>query len=114
MKRSRTTTTIVTAISAAAIASAACLGGIAGAGRAAAAGDPFVGMQVLDLLCESKGGTAYQTPYTISRCQAARDAEGFEIERLVCEGLLGARFAWVETVGRPHRVNWFCIPGATA
>jgi len=106
-------TTIVTTATAAVIAAGAGLAGFGGPGSAAAAGDPFVGMQVLDMLCASKGGMSYDTPYTISRCQAARDNDGFEIERLVCEGLLEATFTSVATVGRPHRVNWFCIPGAT-
>jgi hypothetical protein len=105
-------TTIVTTVTATTVAAAACLAGISAPGRAAAAGDPFVGMQVLDMLCQSKDGTSYDTPYTISGCQAAREAGGVEIERLVCEGLLEGTFTSVLTVGRRHRVNWACVPGA--
>ena len=93
---------------AAALATLTLIGG--GTTRAQAAGDPFVGMQVLDLLCEAKGGTAYNTPFTISRCQAARSNKGLALEQLVCEGLLEARFASTPTVGRPNRTNWFCFP----
>lgn len=83
-----------------------------GATGAQAAGDPYVGMQVLDLLCAAKGGTAYNTPFTISRCQEARSNKGFELERLVCEGLLDARFASAPSYGRPNRTTWACYPNA--
>ncbi len=51
-----------------AVAGAAALGlagtAVAGAPNpASAAGDPVIGMQVLDMLCRSKGGTPYDTPY---------------------------------------------------
>src|SRR5262245_56214688 len=59
---------------------------------AAAFGDPEIGMDVLDTLCESKGGTAYFSPYAISRCQNARAKAGVDVERRICEGLLGGTF----------------------
>ena len=96
---------------AAAAAATLTLAGVASAGSAGAAGDPAIGKQVLDLLCRAKDGTPVFTPYTISRCQEARDAKGFLIEELVCEGLLAGRFASVPTAGRPNRGNWFCFPG---
>ena len=85
-----------------------------GAGPAAAAADPFVGMQVLDLLCESKGGMPVNSPYAIGRCQDARRAEGFEIEALICTGLLDGNFVSGPSFARPRRITWACIPGASA
>ena len=66
---------------------------LTGTTTVAAAGDPFVGMQILDELCESKGGLAVNSPYHIARCQGARANKGFELEQQICEGLLdGASF----------------------
>ena len=87
------------------------LGGALVAGSAGAAGDPEIGMQVLDMLCTSKDGSPVNTPFTISRCQEARNTEGFGIEELICEGLLEGTFERVTSVNRPRRVNWFCFPG---
>ena len=81
------------------------------AGPASAAADPEIGKQVLDLLCVAKSGTPYFTPFTISRCQDARSRQSFEIEELICEGLLGGTFESVPSPGRPNRVNWFCFHG---
>jgi hypothetical protein len=83
-----------------------------GATGAHAAGDPYVGMQVLDELCAARGGTAYNTPYTIARCQEARSNKGFELEQLVCAGLLGATFASAPSYGRPNRTTWICYPNS--
>ena len=66
----------------------------------------------LDMLCRSKGGSPYDTPMTISRCQDARPKEGFQVEHLICEGLLEGTFQSVTSASRPKRVNWFCFPGA--
>jgi hypothetical protein len=58
------------------------------------------------------GGTPVNTPSTIARCQGARaNRTTFDIEQLVCEGLLEGTFATTPTVDRPHRTNWFCFPG---
>jgi hypothetical protein len=92
-------------------ATALGLGGALVAGSAGAAGDPEIGMQVLDMLCASKDGSPVNTPFTISRCQEARNREGFEVEGLICEGLLEGTFRSVTSSGRPRRVNWFCFPG---
>jgi hypothetical protein len=100
-----------TAAVAAAAAAALTLAGVVTAGAASAAGDPAVGKQVLDLLCQAKDGTPYSSPFTIARCQAARDAKGFALEELVCEGLLEGTLTSLPTVGRPNRANWFCFPG---
>lgn len=83
---------------------------LAGATPAAAAADPVIGMQVLDLLCASKGGTPVNTPFAIARCQEARRAGGFEIEQLICEGLLEGTFATAPSTGRPNRITWSCFP----
>jgi hypothetical protein len=96
---------------AAAGATIAGLAGLAHIGPAAAAGDPVVGKQVLDLLCTAKGGAPVFAPNTIGRCQEARATHGFLLEALVCEGLLDGAFASVPSPGRPSRVNWFCFRG---
>jgi hypothetical protein len=83
-----------------------------GATGAQAAGDPYVGMQVLDELCAAKGGTAYNTPYTISRCQEARSNKGFELEQVVCEGLLDATFSSAPSAGHRNRTTWICYPNS--
>ena len=75
-----------------------------------AAGDPYIGMQVLDLLCAAQGGAPYSTPMTIARCQEARPKRGFALERLVCEGLLEASFNSAPSYGRPGRTTWICSP----
>jgi hypothetical protein len=97
---------------AAATTATLALAGVATTGPASA-GDPAVGKQVLDLLCQVKDGTPYFSPYTIARCQEARDTRGFVLEELVCEGLLEGTFTSVPTVGRPNRANWFCFTGIT-
>ena len=105
--------TLATAGAAALTLSGAAL--VAGPGSPVdAAGDPVVGTQVLDLLCVSKGGSPFFTPFTISRCQEARARDGFVIEQLICEGLLGGTFESVQSSGRPSRVNWFCFHGPVA
>jgi hypothetical protein len=72
---------------------------------------PEVGMQVLDKMCVEQDGQVYNTPYTISRCQEARSRDGFEIEALVCEGLLGGTFHANPAIGRVNRTNWACVSG---
>ena len=47
---------------------------------------------MLDELCETRGGDAYSTPYSITRCQFARANKGFETEQAVCEGLADGEF----------------------
>jgi hypothetical protein len=95
------------------IATAAlALGGIGGGAAVVhATGDPAVGRQVLDALCVEDKGAPVFTPYAIGRCQEARARDGFVVERLVCDGLLGGRFTSSPTIGRPNRTNWACIPG---
>lgn len=83
----------------------------AGPGAVGAAGDPVIGTQVLNMLCTTKAGAPVFTPFTISRCQEARAKEGFEVEQLICEGLLDGTFRSVPSSGRPNRVNWFCFHG---
>ncbi len=73
---------------------------------------PEVGMQVLDMMCAEQGGQAYNTPYTISRCQDVRTRPGFEIEALVCDGLLGGTFKSAPSASRSKRTTWICSPGA--
>jgi hypothetical protein len=85
--------------------------GVAGWSAAGAAADPAAGKQVLDLLCAESGGTSYSTPYAIARCQDARSNTGFEIEVLVCEGLLEGRFASAPSPTRPRHTTWSCFPG---
>lgn len=93
---------------------AGSLGVVANTAPASAAGDPVIGMEVLDMLCVARRGTAYNTPYTISRCQQARAKHGFVIEELICEGLLGGNFGAAPSYNRPNRMTWTCSPGAPA
>ena len=74
---------------------------------------PEVGMEVLDMMCVEQGGKAYNTPFTITRCQEARTRPGFTIEARVCEGLLGGRFASAPSYGREKRTTWTCSPGVS-
>ena len=107
MNRSRLATTV-------AVTALAGLAGVTGAGIARAAGDPFVAMQVFDLLCEEDGGMPVNSPYAIGRCQDARGNADLTIERLVCEGLLDGGFHAVESFARPSRTTWACVAGSPA
>ncbi len=78
---------------------------------AGAAGDLEVGREVLNMLCASKAGSPVFTPYHIGRCQDARPGDGFEVEKLICEGLLEGTFESVSSPNRPRKVNWFCFHG---
>lgn len=93
-----------------AIAAAFATGGGAGA-TAPTFASPEVGMEVLDMMCIEQGGQAFNTPYTITRCQEARTRPGFEIEARVCEGLLGGTFGSAPTTGGQKRTTWICSPG---
>ena len=73
---------------------------------------PEIGMQALDLMCAEQDGQAYPTPYTITRCQDALTRPGFEIETIVCEGLLGGTFRSAPSPSHPKRTTWTCSPGA--
>jgi hypothetical protein len=94
-----------------AMATIAAPTGISSAERAT---EPSTGKQLLDELCEQRGGTAYTTPYAITRCQEARSKYGFEAERATCEGELGGTFDSVPSTGRPKRTTWVCVPGPTS
>lgn len=92
------------------IAALGAFGGGVGASAPSYA-SPEVGMQVLDMMCAEQGGKSFNTPFTISRCQEARRRPGFEIEELVCEGLLGGTFNAAPSTGKRHRTTWICSPG---
>lgn len=102
---------IATSALAGGIAASFVVGGGAGASAPSYA-SPEIGMEVLDMMCVEQGGTAYSTPFTISRCQEARTRPGFEIEARVCEGLLGGTFSSAPSTGRSKRTTWICSPGA--
>jgi hypothetical protein len=85
--------------------------GLGGATASAQASDAADGKAVLDMLCRDKGGQPYFTPYTISRCQEARNKKGFAIEEIICEDLLGGSFAIADVPMRPNRSNWACVSG---
>jgi hypothetical protein len=106
----RTKFITVTALAGAIVASIASGGGADASTPSFAS--PEVGMEVLDMMCAEQGGQAYNTPYTISRCQEARTRPGFAIETLVCEGLLGGTFKSAPSTRRPKRTTWICSPGA--
>ncbi len=103
-----------TVMAVSAVVASTAFAGMSSASRAVAAGDPFTGMQVLDLLCASKGGTPVNSPYAIARCQTAHDNKGFEIEQLICEGLLDGTFVSAPSFGRPNRTNWACVANQPA
>jgi hypothetical protein len=92
----------------------AALAGTIGIPNTSTATEPPTGKQILDELCERRGGTAYTTPYAITRCQEARDKYGFELEQQVCEGMLGGTFDSAPSTGRPKRTTWVCVPGPTS
>ena len=65
---------------------------------------------VLDELCEARGGDAYSTPYSITRCQFARANKGFETEQAVCEGLADGEFILALGSNHMNRASWGCSP----
>jgi hypothetical protein len=65
---------------------------------------------VLDELCEARGGDAYSTPYSITRCQFARANKGFETEQAVCEGLADGEFILALSTTHMNRASWGCSP----
>jgi len=65
---------------------------------------------LLDQLCEARGGTAYSTPYSITRCQFARINKGFETEQAVCEELADGEFILALVTDRMNRASWGCSP----
>jgi hypothetical protein len=99
---------------AAVLIATATLAGPIGISNTTRAAEPATGKQILDDLCERRGGTAYTTPYAITRCQEARSKYGFELERQVCEGMLGGTFDSAPSTGRPKRTTWVCVPGPTS
>lgn len=102
-----------TLIASAVVASALALSGLVGGAPTPvqAGADASVGKQVLDALCRDGKGTVVFTPYSIGRCQEARTTDGFEIETLVCEGLLGGTFNSAPSARHMNRTNWACSPG---
>lgn len=102
---------IATSAITASAASALTSSSIAGA-TAAATTETAVGTEVLNLMCAAAGGTSYWTPYTIARCQGVAARSGVDIERLVCEGLLGGQFSWSASAVRRNHVNWAYVSGA--
>ena len=85
--------------------------GIGTSAQAAADTDLTAGKEVLDMLCRDKGGQPYFTPYTISRCQGARNKKGFEIEEALCEDVLNGTFSVAAAPMRQNRSNWACVSG---
>lgn len=81
---------------------------------AASAADDGAAIETLKVLCTTKGGDAYTTPYAIVRCQQARSNKGFDEERRVCEHELGARFTAVESIYRNNRTTWTCTATSPA
>jgi hypothetical protein len=89
----------------------AAAGGLAlvPAATAGAASTTETPRQVLDALCEAKGGDAYFSPYAIARCQGARANKGFEEEQSYCEGLGTAEFRVTISTRHMNRANWVCV-----
>jgi hypothetical protein len=77
----------------------------------ASGGDPVVGREVLNLLCREDGGQPFFTPYAIGRCQEVPSRADLQVERTVCEGLLGGSFVAFDSSLRPNRTVWVCQYG---
>jgi hypothetical protein len=93
------------------VAAAMVAGGSALSAGAAGAAPASIenGRVVLDLLCAARGGSPVFSPYAIARCQEARGGKEFEIEQVVCQGLLDGQFLSGPTFGRPNRTSWACV-----
>jgi hypothetical protein len=90
---------------------AAVVGGLAlcSAGAAGASSTSTTAPEVLDELCESRGGLPVNSPYAIARCQGARANKGFETERLICEGIGDAAFLVTISERHMNRAAWACV-----
>jgi hypothetical protein len=84
--------------------------GLVTAGSADASSSADDAKIILDQMCEARGGTAYSTPYSITRCQYARANKGFETEQAVCEGLAGGEFILALSSNHMNRASWGCSP----
>ena len=88
--------------------------GLVTAGNADASSSADDAKIILDQMCEARGGTAYSTPYSITRCQFARANKGFETEQAVCEGLAGGEFIVSLSSNHMNRASWGCSPTSPA
>ena len=84
--------------------------GLGTSSTAGASSGPDEAKIVLDQLCEAGGGTAYSTPYSITRCQFARANKGFTTEQAVCEGLANGEFILALRTNHMNRASWGCSP----
>jgi hypothetical protein len=84
--------------------------GLVTAGSAGASSGTADAKLLLDQLCEARGGTAYTTPYSITRCQFARSNKGFETEQAVCEELANGEFVLALRADHMNRASWGCSP----
>ena len=62
----------------------------------------------LDALCRSNGGLVVRSPFSLARCQAARNNKGFEQEQVLCEVGLDGTFV-VTQLDRMIRSTWACF-----
>jgi hypothetical protein len=77
------------------------------AGEAGASTDP---VQALKVECAMKGGTVFETPFDLVRCQSARSNKGFEVERLLCESAVDGGTLLVTPIASKHnRSSWGCF-----
>lgn len=93
------------------ILATAAAGGMAlfGAGAAGASSTGETAKNLLDQLCEQRGGMPVYSPYAIARCQGARANKGFESERLICEGSADGRLVVTINTTHMNRASWACI-----
>jgi hypothetical protein len=62
----------------------------------------------LNALCLRKSGLVVWSPYSLARCQSARNNKGFEQEQILCEvGLDGTLV--VTQLERMNRSTWACF-----
>ena len=77
------------------------------ANAAAASTDPI---QALAVECSMKGGTVFETPFDLVRCQSARSNKGFEVERALCEAAVEGGTLLVTPIATKHnRSTWGCF-----
>ena len=87
------------------LAASVAVGGAALATASPASAEPVA---ELNALCLRKGGQVIWSPYSLARCQSARNNKGFEQEQILCEVGLDGTFV-VAQLERMSRSTWACF-----